>query len=98
MDELLTKSKRAFELWSNLPLERRILHITQFLQDYQDHKIEVATSISKEIGKPTTQALADVDYDINYIQWHLSNARQVLSPEVVHEDETSIHTMYFEPK
>lgn len=54
--------------------------------------------MSKEMGKPITQTLFDLNYDIDYIQWHIDHTESILNPEIAHQDENSIHTMYFEPK
>ncbi|MEY3197740.1 MAG: hypothetical protein RL023_385 [Candidatus Parcubacteria bacterium] len=54
--------------------------------------------MSKEIGKAITHALGDIDYDIGYIQRHLDNAERILNPEIIHQDETSFHTTYYESK
>jgi succinate-semialdehyde dehydrogenase/glutarate-semialdehyde dehydrogenase len=92
------RSKQAFINRSWLSVAERINHLQWFLDEYKIIWKEIALSISKEIGKPITQSLADIEYDIGYIQWHLDNAMQILAPEVIYETENSLHTAYYEPK
>lgn len=78
--------------------KHRIQFIKTFLQKYKLQADIIAIQMSKEIGKPILQAKADIAFDIDYIQWHIENAENILQPEVVHQDKQSIHTMYFEAK
>jgi acyl-CoA reductase-like NAD-dependent aldehyde dehydrogenase len=71
------------------------LCIQRFLTLYVSHRDEIAQSISLEIGKAITHSYADVDYDIGYIRRHLDHAEQILSPEVIYQDEQGIHTQYY---
>lgn len=95
---LFTKSKQAFSARSLLSTQERIDYLQGFLHEYTIIWKEIALSISKEIGKPITHSLADIDYDIGYIQWHLDNAEQILSPEIIHQTDSELHTAYYEPK
>lgn len=79
-------------------LHARISALQQFLVLYSEQKTSIATLMSKEIGKPITQALADIDYDIWYITYYLEHAAVFLQPEIVYEDETSTHTIHREPR
>lgn len=81
-----------------MPVSQRVFALSRFLNLYKEHRIHIASLISQEIGKAITQSLADVDYDIDYIQRHLDHAQDILASEVVFENKDSRHTMYYEPK
>lgn len=98
LPNILQQSRQAFTSWSMISVRERILCIAKLLKLYQAQREEIARSVSLEIGKAITHALADVDYDIGYIQWHLDHAESILAPELIHEDEQGRHTAYYEPK
>ena len=95
---ILKKSKKAFTIWSTVSTWERVQTISSFLEIYKDNASKLAINISKEIGKPLSQAMSDIDYDIAYLQRHIDNAEKILDCEIVFEDDTSKHIQYFEPK
>jgi acyl-CoA reductase-like NAD-dependent aldehyde dehydrogenase len=98
LPELLNSSQKAFTTRSQTSIQERINCIRLFLDEYKANKENIAQTMSKEMGKPITQTLFDLNYDIDYIQWHIDHTESILNPEIAHQDENSIHTMYFEPK
>jgi acyl-CoA reductase-like NAD-dependent aldehyde dehydrogenase len=95
---MLEKSRIAFSWWANLSVKERVSYIAIFLDIYKQERDKLATTMSQEIGKAITHALWDIDYDIGYIQRHLDNAENILSPEIIHQDATTTHTAYYDPK
>jgi acyl-CoA reductase-like NAD-dependent aldehyde dehydrogenase len=61
-------------------------------------KEAIAQSISTEMGMPIRLARDEVQYWLNYFLWYLDTAEKYLSPEVTFENETEIHTVFYEPK
>jgi acyl-CoA reductase-like NAD-dependent aldehyde dehydrogenase len=98
LPQILTQSQQAFVSRSQTPTEVRIGYIQSFLDQYIAHRDEIAQSISLEIGKAITHSYADVDYDIGYVRWHLEHAQQILSPEIIYQDEHEVHTQYYEAR
>ena len=90
-------SREAFIDRKNTDIKQRLMYISQFLDIYKSKRNEIATSISMEIGKPITQSLADVDYDIWYIEWFLVNAENILMDEIIYEDGNSRHIVKHNP-
>jgi len=68
------------------------------LDQYIVHRNKIAQSISLEIGKAITHAYGDVDYDIGYMRWHLEHAEQMLSPEIIYQNQHGVHTQYYEAR
>lgn len=98
LENIIKKARTAFDVWKKTPIISRV----QFLRgvyDIFDKKREiVAMSIAKEMGMPIRQARDEVQYGMTYFDWYLENAIRILSPEITHESETEIHTVYYEPK
>jgi len=61
---MLLCSQKAFLHWSQQTINERIRIVSNFLDQYKLKRNHIANCMSKEIGKPITQALADIDYDI----------------------------------
>jgi acyl-CoA reductase-like NAD-dependent aldehyde dehydrogenase len=79
-------------------VKERVNYISRFLELYKSNRELLATTISKEIGKAITHSLADIDYDIGYIQRHIEHAEEILASEIMYQDESTIHTAYYEAK
>lgn len=90
-------SREAFLSRKTTPISQRLLYISQFLDIYISRRDEIARSITLEIGKPITQSLADVDYDIWYIQRFLDHAADILTDQIIFEDNQSKHIMKYDP-
>lgn len=95
---LVQKSKKAFTYRSTSDIKERISCIKKFVDVYAEKKQYFAELISKEMGKPITQAYGDIDFDIWYIRYYLDNAADILAPERIFEDELWVHTAYFEAR
>lgn len=90
-------SKEAFSFWKNIHISQRLLYISNFLNIYKTKRNEIANSITIEIGKPITQALADVDYDIWYIERFVDNAKKILADEVICDSNKNKHIIKYDP-
>lgn len=95
---LVQKSKEAFVHRSTTPITERIACLRKFVDAYGAKKNYFAELISKEIGKPISQSLGDIDFDIGYITYYLDNAEHILAPERIFEDNSWTHTAYFEAR
>ena len=98
LPEILTQSQCVFESRAHTSVEVRIFHIQQFLDLYIHHRDQIAQFISMEIGKAITHSYADIDYDIWYIRRHLEHAQQILSPEIIYQDQHETHIQYYEAR
>ena len=58
----------------------------------------LSQSVATEMGMPIRLARDEVQYGLNYFLWYLDHTEEHLSPEVTHETETEIHTVFYEPK
>src|SRR5579863_3938603 len=56
--------RKGGESWSDpgpAALQKRIFHLEAFAQQLKDHRSKLAEAISRETGKPTWEALSEVD-------------------------------------
>ncbi len=95
---IIENAKKVQKEWANISVQERIVVLRKLYVDFTFQKEDIAQSISLEMGMPIKLARDEVQYGLNYYLWYLDNALDNLSPEVVFENETEIHTVFHEPK
>lgn len=98
MATIVTQARRAQTLWSSMAVTERVRLLRALYDTFAGQKEMLATSIATEMGMPIRLARDEVQYGLNYMLWYLDHAEVNLSPEVVFENDTEIHTLYHEPK
>lgn len=83
--------------WGNLDMSTRIKYVKKMLYEFKNREADVSTIITKEIGTPITECRDEVSWDWDYFQWFIENVEKSISPEVVFENNNSIHKLLFEP-
>src|SRR5689334_21003828 len=61
VDQAVKAARDAAESWASVPVQQRIFYLERFAQLLKDHRAKLAEAISKETGKPTWEALSEVD-------------------------------------
>lgn len=82
LDQALGLTHSAFEVWRrNTPGQRadRLANLAEILADRRDH---LARTITQEMGKPVTAALAEVDKCANLCTWYSVNLERLLADEI----------------
>ncbi len=90
-------ANKAQGSWKNIGLDKRINHLQKVVDNLSKRSEELAAMSAKEMGMPITMARMDIADAISYFQWYLDNASKYLSPEIIFEDETRIHNIFYEP-
>lgn len=90
-------ANKAQDNWKSIGLQKRIEHLRKVIVNLKAKSEELATMTSKEMGMPITQSRMDGAGAIEYFEWYLDNAEKYLSPEIIFEDETRIHKIFYEP-
>ncbi|MGH7203806.1 MAG: aldehyde dehydrogenase family protein [Candidatus Levyibacteriota bacterium] len=99
-EEILTivkKANKAKHEWKAIGLERRVSFLRKVVQKLSEKKEELALLSTKEMGMPIAQSRADTEDALRYMSWYLDNASKYLSPEVVFENDSMKHTVFYEP-
>ncbi len=83
--------------WKTLGLKKRIVLLRKVLEKISQNKEHLAKLATKEMGMPITQTRAEIESAMRYFTWYLDNALKYLFPEIVYEDEKTVHTVFYEP-
>ncbi|MBI5127513.1 aldehyde dehydrogenase [Candidatus Roizmanbacteria bacterium] len=95
--EKVFSANQAKKSWRDLGIKERIKKISPFYKMVEKRKKEIVLLITKEIGKPITEAIDDIDWDLTYFKWYLDNSEKYLSDEITHKEGKVIHRVVYEP-
>lgn len=95
---LVQQSREKQKEWADTPLAMRVNYLREVYEKCTLQKESIARSVAEEMGMPIKLARDEVQYGLGYFLWYLNNAESSLAPEVVYENETEIHTVFYEPK
>lgn len=95
--EKVEKANTAKKSWKELGIEGRIKSLRKVIDKFVKKKEELAQLATKEMGMPITQSRIDIDEAIRYFRWYLDNASKYISPEVIYEDDKTVHKVFYEP-
>ena len=60
-DRAVEYAKKAGESWAKVPVHQKVEILNKFLELVKDNRDDLAKTLSKETGKPITQAYAEID-------------------------------------
>ncbi len=90
IDESIERSIKAFDEWKNEPIVERTFSIECVGEALKNKRQELAETITKEMGKPIKESLAEIDKCVWACDYFAKNAETFLAAEFVETDaETS---------
>ncbi len=99
VDEITQISKdchEAFLSWRNMPLNDRIPYFLKLAEVLRENEDEYSRLMVREMGKPITQALAEVEKCAWTAEVFAENAEEWLKPENIEADGLA-HQVSYEP-
>jgi len=92
----IKKADKAFKDWKYIPFKRKSELMHKLAEELRKNKKEYATAITKEVGKPISQAIAEIEKCAWVCEYYADNAQEQLKKEVI---KTDAHESYvkFEP-
>src|SRR5262245_50181699 len=85
----VTRARQAQPAWAARPLDQRLAAIRSFRDRVQEQKAELALTLTREMGKPVSQALNELNALRGRIDFFLEHTASVLGSERVHEERSS---------
>lgn len=95
--QAVKKARDAFGLWRDLSIRDRVEFIRKYKQALIDHKDEMANLITLEMGKPLSQSLEDIDFELGFVDYYINKAEENLADEVVLDKGNEHYRVVFEP-
>ncbi|SES20514.1 NAD-dependent succinate-semialdehyde dehydrogenase [Psychrobacillus sp. OK032] len=78
---------RAFESWSDTTAYERAALLKKYFHLIIDHEEELAEIMTREMGKPFTEAKGEVHYAANYIEWYAEQAKRIYGETIPSHDK-----------
>jgi succinate-semialdehyde dehydrogenase/glutarate-semialdehyde dehydrogenase len=98
MKSTIKELKKNQNEWSEKDIDSRINIIKEFYDVILKNKLKIADSITKDINKPISQSLAEIDFNLEIFNWYFNNVKTAISDKVIHENENQISKIYYVPK
>lgn len=97
INDIVKKAKKAFSSWSNLSVGERVEYIAVFKEKIEKNKDKIAKLTTLEMGKPLSQALDDVEWELDFIDYYIQNGPEFLADETVYENGSDKFRITYEP-
>jgi len=94
MEAKVQAAKAAAENWRKVPLAERIGTVRNALDYFRTHEAVIAESITGQMGKPITQALAEIEKCAWLCRYYVEKAEDHLAPRFVDTDASSSFVRY----
>lgn len=79
--EMVIRAKQGFGLWAAVPLKERLAALIPFLAALESAKEELATLITKEMGRPIVEARTSILKVVESCEYTLAHAEEFLTAE-----------------
>lgn len=96
--KIVHHARNSFDNWSRLDINQRIQILTEIYTVLETNIEKLAEFISLGMGKPITQAEAEVKSTLKNIKWDLENGKKCIEPEITFESDKEIQKVFYEPK
>jgi succinate-semialdehyde dehydrogenase / glutarate-semialdehyde dehydrogenase len=73
----ITAAHEAFPAWSETPAQQRAKLLLKAAESMTARREELATILTKENGKPLTDARSEIDQAISFFVWNAEEARRI---------------------
>lgn len=99
--EIIQKVKQANSakaIWGQMTVLERLKILRKVYDEFEKNRTEIGKLGSMEMGMPLSVVDSmEVGAGLEYFKWYLENSEKLLAPKILHEDETSKHSLYYEP-
>ena len=96
INKKLKTADKTFKNWKETTFEKRAELMQKLAEELKKNKQEYAKSISLEMGKPITQAIAEIEKCAWVCEYYAENAEKQLQPEKIKTDAKESY-VNFEP-
>lgn len=94
IDQILEDANETFKSWKNTNFSQRSKLMMKAAEELRKNKKEYAEAITKEMGKPITQSIAEVEKCAWVCEYYAENAEGHLSREIIETDAVKSYVSY----
>jgi succinate-semialdehyde dehydrogenase/glutarate-semialdehyde dehydrogenase len=94
VEEILAKSKAAFEPWSSLSLEQRAQYVNRIGAQLREHRERIAGIMSAEMGKLQREAIAEVEKCAAACEYYAKHAIDYLRDQPIATEAVRSYVTY----
>lgn len=98
IDQAIEHAHKAQPAWSRLSVSQRVTFLETAYQEFSQKKDALRSIIAQEMGMPVSIGTYEIESGLRYFRGYIDYAQKWLAPEIVYEDSSEIHYLYFEPK
>lgn len=75
-DSAIKAANKSFEMWSTTPAKMRGAYLRKMFDLQMNYKEELATLITREMGKPLAESRGEIAYGASFLEWFSEQARR----------------------
>ncbi len=94
VDEALSQARQAFEQWRETSFAERSSHLHRVAGYLREHKARYAQIITREMGKPISEAEAEIEKCAWCCDFYADNAERMLANEAVATNATESYVSF----
>jgi acyl-CoA reductase-like NAD-dependent aldehyde dehydrogenase len=94
VDRALAQAQAAYERWRETSFSERAAKLRNVASYLRAHRDEIAKIATLEMGKPITQAQAEVEKSAWGCDWYAENAERILADEHIQTNATDSYVAY----
>ncbi len=84
--------------WGSMDIKKRVEYLQSLLDLFVANKAMLGELTTEAMGMPASMRdFLDIDAGFDYFRWYLKQGPKQLEPEVIVEDKTGKHVVYYEP-
>ena len=90
IQQSVLEAHNAQSNWQDTEVSERVHYLRKVFEEFHTKKEEFANMISKEMGKPKHESLAEMEDSYSFLEYYLDNAQKHLKDKVITEDKTEL--------
>ncbi|MBN9168692.1 MAG: aldehyde dehydrogenase family protein, partial [Microbacterium sp.] len=83
VEAAVTAAASAYETWSETPVAERAALVRRVAELHRERRDELAAIIVREMGKPLSAALGEVDFAADITQFYADNAEKITADQPI---------------
>ena len=93
----VNKAHKAFDSWRHKSIQQRLEYIDKFRGLVKKNKDEIAKIQTLEMGKPLSQSLDDIDFELGFLDYYIEKGSENLADETILREGNENYRVTLEP-